>query len=101
MLIHIPIDQSVRAISQPYRRVPIPLENKINKKLDELIALDIIEEVHGPAEWISPMVPVLKENGDVRICIDMRQANKAIFRENYPIPTMDSFLPKFRKAQYF
>lgn len=69
--------------------------------MDELIASDIIEEVRGPAEWISPMVPVLKENGEIRICIDMRQANKAILRENYPIPTMDSLLPKFRKAHYF
>ena len=39
------------------------------------------------------MVYVLKENWDVRICIDMKRANTAIFR--------DSLLPHFRKAEYF
>nr|CAI5858972.1 unnamed protein product [Callosobruchus analis] len=101
VVINIPIDKSVQAVSQPYRRVPIPLEEKINKKIKELEASDIIEEVRGPSEWVSPMVPVLKANGDIRICIDMRKANTAIKRENYPLPTIDSLLPKFRKARYF
>lgn len=101
VIVHIPIDKTVIPISQPYRRIPIPLEAKINKKLDELIKLDIIEEVNGPSEWVSPIVPVLKENGDVRICIDMRKANTAIQRENYPLPTIDSLLSKFRKAKFF
>lgn len=101
VLIHIPIDRTIKPISQPYRRVPIPLETKINSKLNELLKLDIIEEVNGPSEWVSPMVPVLKENGDVRICIDMRRANTAIQRENYPLPTIDSLLTKFRKAKFF
>lgn len=101
VLINIPIDKNVMPISQPYRRIPIPLEAKINKKLEELIDLDIIEQVDGPSEWVSPMVPVLKDNGEIRICIDMRKANKAIMREKYPLPTMDSLLPNFRKAEYF
>lgn len=47
------------------------------------------------------MVPILKENGEIRICIDMRRANMAIIRENHPLPTMDQILPQFRNAKYF
>ncbi|CAH2107517.1 unnamed protein product [Euphydryas editha] len=86
---------------QPYRRIPIPLEEKINKKIEELLDLDIIEEVHGPSPWVSPIVPILKDNGEVRVCVDMRRANSAILRENHPLPCMENLLPKIKKAQYF
>ncbi|XP_053601232.1 uncharacterized protein K02A2.6-like isoform X1 [Plodia interpunctella] len=99
--VQIPIDKNIKPVIQPYRRVPIPLEERVDKKLQELKDADIIEEVNEPTKWVSPMVPVLKENGEVRICVDMRRANEAIIRENHPLPTMNQLLPNFRKAQYF
>lgn len=63
--------------------------------------MDIIEEVTGPSKWVSPIVPVLKDNGEVRICLDMRRANAAILRENHPLPTMDQLLPRIRDANIF
>ncbi|XP_047028878.1 uncharacterized protein LOC124636780 [Helicoverpa zea] len=59
--VQIPIDQKVKPVIQPYRRVPIPLEEKVARKLKELKEADIIEEVNEPSPWVSPMVPVLKE----------------------------------------
>lgn len=47
------------------------------------------------------MVPLLKEKADIRLCIDIRRANEAIMRENYPLPTMDQILPKINKAKHF
>lgn len=100
--VQIPIDETVKPVIQPYRRVPIPLEEKVARKLRELKDADIIEEVNGPSPWVSPMVPVLKEGQEeVRICIDMRRANEAIIRENHPLPTMNELLPNFRQAKYF
>lgn len=101
VLINIPIDENVRPVVQPYRRIPIPLESKVNDKIKELVDSDIVEPVDIPSKWISPIVPVLKPNGDIRICIDMRQANKAILRENHPLPTMDQLSTHFRKAKLF
>ena len=50
-----------------------------NRQLDELLKEDIIEEVpSGPTEWVSPLVVVLKPDGDIRVCVDMRRANEAI-----------------------
>lgn len=99
--LHISIDKTVKPVAQPCRRVPIPLEEKINDKIDELVKLDIIEPVKFPSGWVSPIVPVLKPDGDVRVCVDMRCANMAIVRENHPLPTMDQLLPKFKKARVF
>ncbi|XP_063626451.1 uncharacterized protein K02A2.6-like [Cydia splendana] len=101
LLVEIPIDQNVQPVSQPYRRIPLPLEQKVENKIQDLLARDIIEEVNGPSRWVSPMVPIIKENGDLRLCVDMRRANTAILRENHPLPCMDKLLPEIGKAKYF
>lgn len=97
----IAINPSVTPVCQPYRRVPIPLENKINDKLEELMKKDIIEAVDRATSWVSPIVPILKSDGSIRLCVDMRCANKAIMRENHPLPTMTQLLPKLRKSCIF
>jgi len=48
-----------------------------------------------------PMVPILKENGEIRIFIDMKRANAAIIRENHPLSIMDQLLPKIKKVVFF
>lgn len=101
VLVEIPIDESIKPVAQPYRRIPIPLEAKVEEKIEDLLQSDIIEEVKGPSNWVSPIVPVLKDNGEVRLCVDMRRANMAIKRENHPLPTMDQLLPKMREAKLF
>lgn len=101
VLVKLSIDHLVRPVQQPLRRIPIALEEKVANKLEEAIGLDIIEPVVGPSPWISPVVIVFKGNGEMRLCIDMRCANKAILRENYPLPTFDSFMTKLRRAKYF
>lgn len=65
---------------------------KVDTKLMELLGLDVLEKVWKPVKWVTPMVPILKENGDIRICLDMRRHNKTIIRENHPLPTMDQLL---------
>lgn len=101
VLVKLSIDPTIKAVQQPVRRVPIAVETQVTDKLNEALQKDIIEKVDGPSDWISPIVIIFKPNGDIRICVDMRRANKAIRRENYPLPTFDSFLTKLRKASYF
>ena len=90
VVLDIPINKTIRPVCQPYRRIPIPLEAKIDTKIKELIKADIIKRISEPSAWFSPMVR-----------IDMRRANQAIIRENHPLPTLKELIPKFRKAQYF
>lgn len=97
----LPVDRSVPPVIQPLRRCPIPLLQKVKSKLDELLEKDIIEKVTSPTSWVSPLVPILKENGELRLCVDMRRANLAIQRLNHPLPVIDDFLPKFRDARFF
>ena len=73
-----------------------------NRQLDELLKEDIIEEVpSGPTEWVSPLVVVLKPDGDIRVCVDMRRANEAIEKERHPIPTIKEVLHDLNGSTVF
>lgn len=101
VVVEIPIDQTVQPVQQAYRRAPYALEDKVEGKLRVLLAKGIIEKVRGPSPWVSPMVPVLKDSGDVRLCIDMRRANQAVLRETHPLPLVDELLGSVSGAKVF
>lgn len=88
-------------MQQPIRKIPISVELQVENKINEALQKDIIERVTEPSPWISPIVVIFKPNKDIRICVDMRRANEAIKRENYPLPTFDSFMTKLRNSKYF
>lgn len=98
--VEIPIKTDVKPVIQSYRRVPVALEEIVDKKIDELLKQGIIESVNGPSKWVSPLVIIPKRN-DIRICVDMRRANEAVERENHPLPIMDDFLPHIRTGKFF
>ena len=96
------MDDSVKPVAQSVRRIPFGLRTKVDQKLDELFQADIIEEIpEGPSSWISPLVVVPKSDGDVRVCMDMRRANKAIIRERHPIPTVEELLHDLNGSTVF
>lgn len=87
-------------MAQPIRRPPFNLRQRIERKLEELAKMNVIEKAAGPTPWISPVVIVPKEN-DIRRCIDMRQANTAVIRERHPIPTVDEVLHDLNESKIF
>ncbi len=95
------IDKTVQPVAQPLRRIPFNLRGPVEEKIKELLEIDIIEEVNGPTPWVNPVVIVPKANSEIRLCLDMRQANRAIFRERYPIPTVDELLQSMNGSMIF
>lgn len=95
------IDESIQPKQVSYFRVAKPLEQKVQQKLDELEATDIIEQVNGETPWISPLLVVPKGINDVRLCVDMRNPNKAIKRIHHPMPVIEDFKPYLYGAKVF
>ena len=77
------------------------MRGDVEKELERLERLDIIERVEGPTPWISPIVVVPKKSREVRICVDMREANKAVKREKHLMPTIDDLIADLNGATYF
>ena len=82
------IDDNVPPVAQRHRRIPFHQRQKVTAELHDLERNDIIERVNGPTPWVSPIVvvPKPKRPGEVRICVDMREPNRAIKRERHASP---------------
>ena len=75
------IDDAITPVKQTHRRVAFGSREKVAKALKQLYDEDICETPKNtPTPWVSPIVVVPKprDPDSVRICIDMRAANKAI-----------------------
>lgn len=44
-VVEIPINNEIKPVAQPYRRVPVPIEAAVDRKIDELLEKGIIEKV--------------------------------------------------------
>ena len=95
------INQSVPHVAQRARQTPYHMRKKVAKELDQLEKQGIIEKVDSPMPWVFPLVITPKKSGDVRICIDMRMANRAIKRERHPTPTIDDLIHTLNGATVF
>lgn len=105
---HVRIPYTIRLTedSVPYalttlRRIPLPLLEKIKRKLDSMVEMDVIVRVDEPTEWCSGLVTVPKPNGDIRMCVDYVQLNKYIRREIYPMPVTENILGQLGQTRYF
>ncbi|KAL9960436.1 hypothetical protein ACROYT_G033892 [Oculina patagonica] len=71
------------------RPVAYALREKIELELDRLVKKGTIETVEF-SEWATPIVPIVKEDGTIRICGDYKQTiNQAAKLDNYPIPKIE------------
>jgi hypothetical protein len=106
----LPVEHDIKLLSGTNRvdpvicaasRLPFRLEDRVYKKLDEMEDAGIIAPVHEPTEWVSRMMVVGKPDGDVRICLDPSELNKAVQRQHFSVPTIEQLFSKIGKARYF
>jgi len=66
-------------------------EENIAREVEHLEKQGVVEKVSGPPEWVSRIVtpPKPKNPGEIRPCVDMRDANQAILRTRHITPTID------------
>ena len=71
------------------RNVPYALKGKVENELDRLEKEGVIEKVQS-SDWAAPIVPVVKQDGSVRICGDYKlTTNQAAKTESYPLPRIE------------
>ena len=87
--------------SQKLRRLPLSQLGKVEAEISKMLEADIIEEAPEASPWVSNIVVVPKQNGDIRICCDFRDVNKAIIRERYVWPKVDDTLNAMHGSKFF
>ena len=83
------------------RCVPLPLQTKVKTELERMESLGVIMKVEEATEWCAGMVVDPRNNGKVRICINLKPLNETVNREIHPLPAADETLAQLSGATVF
>ena len=86
---HLKLKDSYIPVQHPPRSVPLEMQSAYKADLDRLVKEGIITEVDEHIDWINSVVPVMKEDGSLRLCLDPKDLNKAIKRNQWHARTPD------------
>ena len=83
--------------------MPLSLRDDIKAELTDMQSRGIIAKVNEGelTAWVNSLVYRRKPNGQLRICLDPKDLNRAIRMEHHVIPSLDEILPKLTGAKYF
>ena len=98
---NIRVDPTVKPVTHARRKVPIESKEAIDKELDYLIEEEIITEQVEPTPWVSSVTFPRKPNGEVRVCLDPSNLNKAIIREHHKPMTVEEIAHKLAGATVY
>ena len=86
-------------IWQRPRRFADPINKEVERQCEELVDLGIIE--HSNSQFSSPVVPVRKKDGSLRLCIDYRKINSVTKTEKFPMPNLTDSIYSAHNIRYF
>ena len=96
------VEPAITPVAQAHRRIPFSVRPKLEAELEKLEADDVIERVEKPTSWVSPVVITPKRSSnEIRLNVDMREANKAILRTHTVMPTLDDIINELNRATVF
>ncbi|XP_030453194.2 uncharacterized protein LOC115674822 [Syzygium oleosum] len=84
----LPTNPDILPKKQRLRRTKPELSKKIEEEVMKLLKVGFIEVTQYPS-WVANIVPVMKKDGRVRVCIDYRDLSKASPKDDFPLPHID------------
>ena len=83
------------------RPVAYALRPKVSEEIQRLEEAGVLEKVQY-SEWASPVVPVQKPDGSIRLCGDFKVTiNPELEVPEYPFPTVEDIFTKLNGGQKF
>ena len=85
---HMELDETVKPVVHPPRKVPVALRDRLKEELDKLVREKVITPLTEPTNWVSSLVLVNKPE-------------KLRIRARYPLPTIEDVATRLCKAKVF
>ena len=83
------------------RKFPVALCPKVKEHLAKMEALGVITHVDQPTDWVSSITYVQKANGELCLCLDLHDLNRAICHDHHKTPTVEEVAHEFANLHYF
>ena len=74
-------------IKQKLKKLKPEWSIKIKEEVINQFEVGFIMVVNYPT-WLANVVPVLKKDGRIRVCVDYRDLNKASPKDDFPLPNI-------------
>lgn len=80
------------------RPIPFYLKERVRAEVQRMLDLGLIERSSSP--FSNPIVPVVKEDDSIRLCLDARKLNERLVFDAEAPESIESLLNKFSNPQY-
>ncbi|XP_036813549.1 uncharacterized protein K02A2.6-like [Oncorhynchus mykiss] len=83
------------------RSVPYSLRPKVEAEIDRLQDTGVLMKVDR-SEWATPIVPIVKKDGSVRMCGDFKvTVNSMLHVDQHPLPRLDDIFAALAGGKHF
>lgn len=87
--VHLSIDDNVNPIFCKPRQVPHAFKAQVEAELERLEQIGVITSTET-SSWGTPLVPILKPDGNIRICADYKvTVNRHLVDNRHPLPRVE------------
>ena len=95
------VDPQAQPIFCKPHSLPYSQKEKVEKELQHLVETGVIEPIEF-SDWAAPIVPIVKQDGNIRICGDFRRTvNRAAGLDPYPLPRTEDIFAKLSGGKLF
>lgn len=92
------VKECEKPFKQKIRRLNPLLLPLIEKEIKNVFDSKIIVSLRF-SKWLDNLVPIRKNNGEIRLFVDFRNLKKVSLKDNYTLPKMDHILQKVVSSQ--
>ncbi|KAK2415056.1 hypothetical protein QL285_037577 [Trifolium repens] len=95
----LPLRPDKKPVKQLPRRFAPEIMTKIKTEIERLLKCKFIRTARY-VEWLANIVPVIKKNGSLRVCIDFRDLNNATPKDEYSMPVAEMLIDSAAGHEY-
>uniref|UniRef100_A0A0N5BQJ0 RNA-directed DNA polymerase n=1 Tax=Strongyloides papillosus TaxID=174720 RepID=A0A0N5BQJ0_STREA len=88
-----------KPVQQKSRPIPVAVFQDLQVQIKEMEQMGVIVESESP--YNSPILPVKKPDGSIRMCLDFVKVNQHIRYKNLPLPLIDNIFVQLENKSVF
>ena len=98
---HLKLKDGAVPVQHAPRQVPEKKKDAYKAELERLVREKVIIKEDGHTEWINSVVPAVKADGSIRLCLDPKDLNNNLERNPYCMKTMDELSGELKDSRVF